>query len=171
MDGTCRRKPARLFESGPRGRRTQGVPRHPFATAGMSIATSIPQRAHNLHPEKSMPKLSLCLFTVLALTGAAALAQAQTSTRASTAPGVTRAIEHPDTTPDPTVDQTQPDSHQPETASDPRSSGPQTARDDPKLGKPETATDVPKQSQVRKAAEHAAQGVRSNTPPPSKPQN
>lgn len=118
-----------------------------------------------------MPKLSLCLFTVLALTGAAALAQAQTSTRALTAPGVSRAIEHPDTTPDPTVDQSQPDSHQPETASDPRSSGPPTARDDPKLGKPETATDVPKQSALKKAAEQAAQGVRSNTPPPAKPQS
>ena len=118
-----------------------------------------------------MPKLSLCLFTVLALTGAAALAQAQTSTRAPTAPGVSRAIEHPDTTPDPSVDQTQPDSHQPETAADPRSSGPPTARDDPKLGKPETATDAPKQSPLKKAADQAAQGVRSNTPPPSKPQN
>ncbi len=118
-----------------------------------------------------MPKLSLCLFTALALTGAAALAQAQTSTHAPSAPGVTRAVEHPDTTPDPTVDQSQPDSHQPETASDPRASGPQTARDDPKLGKPETATDAPKQSPVQKAADQAAKGVRSNTPPPSKPQN
>ncbi len=52
-----------------------------------------------------MPKLSLCLFTVLALAGAAALAQAQTAARAPTAPGVTRSVEHPDT-PDTTVDQT-----------------------------------------------------------------
>jgi hypothetical protein len=132
----------------------------------MAIASFI--RQPTLRPEKSMPKLSLCLFTVLALTGAAALAQAQTSsTRAPTAPGVTRAIEHPDTT----VDQTQPDSRQPETASDPQSSGPPTARDDPKLGKPETASDVPKESKVQKAADQAAQGVRSNTPPPSKPRN
>ncbi len=116
-----------------------------------------------------MPKLSLCLFTVLALTGAAALAQAQTAARAPTAPGVTRSVEHTDT-PDTTVDQTQPDPHQPETASDPKSSGPQTARDDPKLGKPETATDAPKQTPVQKAADKAAEGVRSNTPPPPKPQ-
>jgi hypothetical protein len=69
------------------------------------------------------------------------------------------------------VDQTQPDSHQPETASDPRSSGPETAKDDPKLGKPETATDAPKQSPVQKAADRAKEGVRSNTPPPGKSQN
>lgn len=107
-----------------------------------------------------MLKLRRCLIAALALTGATALAQAQTTARAdaprgATAPGVTRAVEHPDTT----VDQTQPDSHQPETASDPPSSG------------PETATDVPKLSAVQKAADQAKQGVRSNTPPPSKPQN
>jgi hypothetical protein len=112
-----------------------------------------------------MLKLHRCLITALALTGAAALAQAQTTARAdvaraATAPGVTRAVEHPDTT----VDQTQPDSHQPETASDPPSSGPETAKDDSK-GKPETATDVPKESATQKAADQAKQGVRSNTPP------
>jgi hypothetical protein len=118
-----------------------------------------------------MLKLRRCLITALALTGATALAQAQTTARAdtqraATAPGVTRAVEHPD----PTVDQTQPDSHQPETATDPPSSGPETAKDDSTL-KPETATDVPKLSAVQRAADEAKQGVRSNTPPPAKPQN
>ena len=118
-----------------------------------------------------MLELRRCLIIALALTGAAALAQAQITARADTArgptaPGVTRAVEHPDTT----VDQTQPDSHQPETATDPPSSGPETAKDDSTL-KPETASDVPKQSAARKAADQAKQGVRSNTPPPSKPQN
>ena len=126
-----------------------------------------------------MPKLSHSLTIALALTGAAALAQAQTAPssaapRAATAPGVTRAVEHPDTT-DATVDQTQPDSHQPETASDPPSSGPETAKDDNKLKpetarddtklKPETATDAPKLTATQQAAEKAKQGVRSNTPP------
>jgi hypothetical protein len=118
-----------------------------------------------------MLQLRLCLIAALALAGTATLAQAQTTApasapKAATAPGVTRAVEHPDTT----VDQTQPDSHQPETASDPRSSGPETAKDDSK-GKPETATDVAKKSATQKAADQAKQGVRSNTPPPSKPQN
>jgi len=118
-----------------------------------------------------MLQLRLCLIAALALAGTATLAQAQTTgpasaSRAATAPGVTRAVEHPDTT----VDQTQPDSHQPETASDPRSSGPETAKDDSK-GKPETATDVAKKSATQKAADQAKQGVRSNTPSPSKPQN
>jgi hypothetical protein len=71
------------------------------------------------------------------------------------APGVTRAVEHPD----PTVDQAQPDAMQPE-----------TAKDDEKL-KPETATDAAaKSSSTRKALEIARQGVRSNTAPPPKPQ-
>ena len=119
-----------------------------------------------------MQKLRRSLIIALAFTGAAALAQAQTATsggaqRAATAPGVTRAVEHPDK-PDTTADQTQPDSHQPETATDPQSSGPETARDDTKL-KPETATDAPKLSATQQAAEQAKQGVRSNTPPSSKP--
>jgi len=120
-----------------------------------------------------MLKLRRSLIIALALTGDAALAQAQTAPsgaaqRAATAPGVTRAVEHPDT-PDTTVDQTQPDSHQPETAADPPSSGPETARDDTKL-KPETATDAPpKLSAAQQAAEQAKQGVRSNTPSSSKP--
>ena len=83
-----------------------------------------------------MVKLRRSLMIALALTGSAALAQAQTATsgaaqRAATAPGVTRAVEHPDTT----VDQTLPDSHQPETATDPPSSGPETATDDTPAGK------------------------------------
>ena len=118
-----------------------------------------------------MLKLRRSLIIALVLTGSAALAHAQTATsgaqRAATAPGVTRAVEHPDT-PDTTADQTQPDSHQPETATDPQSSGPETARDDTKL-KPETATDAPKLSATQQAAEQAKQGVRSNTPPSSKP--
>jgi len=118
-----------------------------------------------------IPALTVAGTAALALGGAPTLAQAQSAPsasapRATTAPGVTRAVEHPDTT----VDQTQPDSHQPETASDPQSSGPQTAKDDSK-GKPETATDVPKESAIQKAADQAKQGVRSNTPPPSKLQN
>ena len=117
-----------------------------------------------------MLELRRYLIIAISLTGATALAQAQTTARADaprgpTAPGVTRAVEHPDTT----VDQTQPDSHQPETASDPPSRGPETAKDDSK-GKPETATDVPKESATQKAADQAKQGVRSNTPPPPKPQ-
>jgi hypothetical protein len=114
----------------------------------------------------SMLKLHRYLIAAVALTGATGLAQAQTPSHAPTAPGVTRAVEHPDTT----VDQTQPDSSQPATASDPPSSGPETAKDDSKL-KPETATDAPKLSAVQKAAQQASQGVRSNTPPPAKPQN
>ncbi len=119
-----------------------------------------------------MLQLRLCLITALALAGISTLSQAQTAApsssapKAAAAPGVTRAVEHPDTT----VDQTQPDSHQPATASDPQSSGPETAKDDLK-GKPETASDVPKESAVQKAADQAKQGVRSNTPPTTKPQN
>lgn len=96
-------------------------------------------------------------ITVL-LGGAAALAvpqpvQAQAAAaRAPTAPGVTRAVEHPD----PTVDQTQPDAHQPATATDPPSSG------------PETATDAPKRTPQQKAEDDAKKGVRSNSPPPPK---
>ncbi len=124
-----------------------------------------------------MLRLRRYLITAIALTGAvasagaAAVAQAQTAApRAPTAPGVTRAVEHPGATPDPAADQTQPDSHQPETAADPKSSGPETAKDDSKL-KPETATDAPKLSAAQKAAEQAKQGVRSNTPPPVKPRS
>jgi hypothetical protein len=95
------------------------------------------------------------------LGGIAALAlpqpvQAQTAAaRAPTAPGVIRAVEHPDQA----VDQTQPDSHQPETAADPPSSG------------PETATDNPKPTPQQKAEDNAKQGVRSNAPPPPKPKD
>jgi hypothetical protein len=132
---------------------------------GIQIA-SIHACAETECQESDMPKLHRSLIIALALAGAASLAQAQTAPssapRAATAPGVTRAVEHPDT--DTTVDQTQPDAHQPETASDPKSSGPETARDDTKL-KPETATDAPKLSATQQAAEKAKQGVRSNTPP------
>jgi hypothetical protein len=88
------------------------------------------------------------MITALLLTGflgVSTLTQAQSAQapRAPTVPGVSRAIEHPD----PTVDQTQPDTaHQPETAVDPPSSG------------PETATDKPKKAPTQP-------GVRSNTPP------
>jgi hypothetical protein len=118
----------------------------------------------------------LCLLSTVALFCSTALVQAQTAAprsdaqRTATAPGVTRAVEHPDTT----VDQTQPDSRQPETASDPQSSGPATAKDSPN-SQPETATDAPKPSAEQKAAEQARKGVRSNTlpaassPPPASP--
>lgn len=77
------------------------------------------------------------------LTEAQTVSPAAQAPRAPTAPGVSRAIEHPD----PTVDQTQPDAaHQPETAADPPNSG------------PETATDAPKKVPT-------PPGVRSNTPP------
>lgn len=109
----------------------------------------------------------LTITTVaLVLAGAASIAYAQTpasgAQRAPTAPGVTRAVEHPD----PSVDQTQPDSSQPATAVDPPASGPETAKDD-HVGQPETATDAPKPT--------PPQGVRSNTPsntpPPQKPRD
>ena len=110
-----------------------------------------------------MLKLRNRLTAALLLTSGAAFAQAQTaaptaprqdSQRAATAPGVTRAVEHPDTS----ADQTQPDASQPE-----------TAVDDQKLA-PETATDAAKKSaESKKAAELAKQGVRSNTPPSSTP--
>src|SRR5579859_4438211 len=98
------------------------------------------------------------LLVIVLLSGGAlgvstlAQAQAAAAPRAPTVPGVTRAVEHPDTT----VDQAKPDAHQPETAADPPSSG------------PETATDAPKPSPAQKAADQARQGVRSNTPPPTK---
>jgi hypothetical protein len=119
------------------------------------------------------------------LLAAAAASQAQTPPRASAAPlapGVSRAVEHPDTSPpDSTVDQTLPDEHQPETAvdheaggpetaADPERGGPETARDDQKLT-PETASDAPKPSKRREADKLAKQGIRSNTPPPAKPQS
>ena len=102
------------------------------------------------------------LAIALVLAGATALAlprpahtQTVAAPRAPTAPGVTRAVEHPD----PTVDQTQPDAHQPATAADPPSSG------------PETATDTPKRTPEQKAEDDAKKGVRSNSPPPPKLQN
>ena len=112
-----------------------------------------------------MPELRryLTITTVtLVLIGATTVAYAQTpaasAPRAPTAPGVSRAIEHPD----PTVDQTQPDANQPE-----------TARDDNR-GQPETATDAPKPTPQQKAEQDAKRGVRSNTPsntpPPQRPQ-
>ena len=111
------------------------------------------------------------LVAALLSLGASALTQAQTAApraeapRAPTAPGVTRAIEHPDRS----ADQTKPDERQPETAVDPpNSSGPETARDDSRL-QPETATDAPKTSPTQKAADQAKQGVRSNSPPAAKP--
>ena len=85
------------------------------------------------------------------------------------AQGVTRAVEHPDT---PAPDQAKPDAMQPETAKDDQKMTPETATDNDKL-KPETATDAPRKpstSQGQRAAEIARQGVRSNTPPPPKPQ-
>lgn len=103
-----------------------------------------------------MLKLRLPLVALATFAGAVATAQAQTAptARAPTAPGVTRSVEHPDTT----VDQTQPDPNQPATAADDQKKG------------PETASDVPKKSpQDKKADELARKGVRSNTPPPSKP--
>ena len=110
------------------------------------------------------------LAITLLLGGVVALAlpqpaHSQTSTaRAPTVPGVTRAVEHPD----PSVDQTQPDSHQPETASDAPASGPETARDD-HVGQPETATDAPKPTPQQKAEDEAKRGVHSNSPPATKP--
>ena len=101
--------------------------------------------------------LPVIAAATLLLTGTAALAQVQSakpSSSAPRAPGVTRAVEHPDSSkpdrsgPDPTVDQTQPDPHQPETASD----------------KPTPP------SSSEKAAAIAREGVRSNTPPSKPPQ-
>jgi hypothetical protein len=110
---------------------------------------------------KTLPGIAAA---ALLLAGNAALAQVQSakpSGSAPRAPGVTRAIEHPDgSKPDPTVDQTQPDSHQPE-----------TARDDQKH-QPETASDKPTApSSSEKAAAIAREGVRSNTPPSKPPQS
>jgi hypothetical protein len=105
----------------------------------------------------------LPLIVLMTLTGACAVVTAQAQTapaasapaaRAPTAPGVTRSVEHPDTT----VDQTHPDASQPETAADDQKKGPETASDAAK-----------KSAQDKKAADLAKQGVRSNTPPPSKP--
>jgi hypothetical protein len=79
--------------------------------------------------------------------------------RAPTAPGVTRAVEHPSTPPDATED-----TSKPATAADPQTNVPETAQDDQKTA-PETATDKPRASSTQKAAEVAKQGVRSNTPP------
>jgi hypothetical protein len=120
---------------------------------------------------------AIAAAAVLLVTGSA-LAQvqsAQPSSSAPRAPGVTRAVEHPDSSkpdrsgPDPTVDQTQPDSHQPETAVDKGPAGPETAKDD-KKHQPETASDKPTApSSSEKAAVIASQGVRSNTPPSAKP--
>jgi hypothetical protein len=90
-------------------------------------------------------------FAALSVAGSgAALAQAP-SARAPTAPGVTRAVEHPSDTP--------------ETATDPAPTGPETAKDDQKTA-PETATDSPRGpiDKDKKVAD-AVKGVRSNTPP------
>ena len=111
----------------------------------------------------------------LLLAGSAAVAQVQSATSrtssAPRAPGVTRAVQHPDkpkldrSGPDPTVNQTQPDNHQPETAVDEAPGGPETAKDDQKH-QPETASDKPTApSSSEKAAAIAREGVRSNTPP------
>ena len=111
-------------------------------------------------------------IAALLLTSATSLALAQTAPASSAprAPGVTRAVEHPDKS-DPAVDQTQPDDKQPETAVDKEPGVPETAKDDSKL-KPETASDAPPRpsSPQQRMAEVAKQGVRSNTTPPQKPQ-
>jgi hypothetical protein len=119
------------------------------------------------------------IAAALALAGTVSVGQAQTaapSQSAPRAPGVTRAVAHPDNPspdksgPDPTVDQTLPDARQPETAKDDQKMKPETAKDDQKL-KPETASDAPpKRSSSERAAEIAKKGVRSNTPPPRAPQ-
>jgi hypothetical protein len=108
--------------------------------------------------------LPLIAAAALLLTGGNALAQVQSakpSNSAPRAPGVTRAVEHPDASkPDPTVNQTQPDSHQPETAADDQKHQPETASDKP------TAP-----SSSEKAAAVAREGVRSNTPPSTPPKD
>jgi len=112
-------------------------------------------------------RFALPLAAGLLLVGASALAYAQNAPRAPaaqhspTAPGVTRAVESPD----PTVNQTQPDAHQPETATDSQAHAPETARDNPKE-MPETATDASHPSQADKLAK---KGVRSNAPAPRAP--
>ena len=125
-------------------------------------------------------RLSSRWIPALLLACTAAVSQSQTPPRADSAaraPGVTRAVEHPDAPlPDPTVDQTLTDERQPETAVDHEPGGPETAvdhepgapetaRDDQRL-KPETASDAPKPSSSHRAAEIARQGVRSNAQPP-----
>jgi hypothetical protein len=120
---------------------------------------------------RTLPAIAVA---ALLLAGGTALAQVQgakSSSSAPRAPGVTRAVEHPDSSkpdrsgPDPTVDQTQPDSHQPQTAVDKGPAGPETAKDDHKH-QPETASDKPTApSSSEKAAAIAKEGVRSNTPP------
>jgi hypothetical protein len=120
---------------------------------------------------------ALAAAAVLVASGSA-LAQVQSakpSSSAPRAPGVTRAVAHPDSakpdrsSADSTVDQTQPDSHQPETAVDKGPAGPETAKDDQKH-QPETASDKPTApSSSQKAAAIAGQGVRSNTPPSAPP--
>jgi hypothetical protein len=63
--------------------------------------------------------LAIGSLSVSAFTQAQTVAPGAQAPRAPTAPGVSRAIEHPD----PTVDQTQPDAaHQPQTAADPPNS-------------------------------------------------
>jgi hypothetical protein len=102
---------------------------------------------------------------IVAVVLVAGFAQAQTPARsAPRAPGVTRAVERPDSS---SPDDAKPDARQPETAKDDQKMTPETARDDDKL-KPETATDAPRKPssrQSQRAAEIAKQGVRSNTPP------
>jgi hypothetical protein len=126
---------------------------------------------------RTLPAIAVA---ALLLAGGTALAQVQgakSSGSAPRAPGVTHAVEHPDSSkpdrssPDPTVDQTQPDSHQPQTAVDKGPArGPETAKDDHKH-QPETASDKPTApSSSEKAAAIAKEGVRSNTPPSPPPE-
>lgn len=112
-------------------------------------------------------------FSIAAALLLAGYVQAQTpaapARSAPRAPGVTRAVEHPASS---GPEQAKPDAMQPETAKDDQKMTPETATDNDKL-KPETATDAPRKpssSQGQRAAEIAKQGVRSNTPPPPKPQ-
>jgi hypothetical protein len=123
----------------------------------MSIASSIELRASKSAPRRlimsNLPYTVLVAAGFLAIGvagGGAALAQAP-SARAPTAPGVTRAVEHPSNTP--------------ETATDPTPTGPETAKDDQKTA-PETATDAPRGpiDKDKKVAD-GVKGVRSNTPP------
>jgi hypothetical protein len=112
---------------------------------------------------------ALCAIAAALLLAGYAEAQtpAAPARSAPRAPGVTRAVEHPAS-----PDQPKPDAMQPETAKDDQKMTPETATDDDKL-KPETATDAPRKpssNQGQRAAEIAKQGVRSNTPPPPKPQ-
>jgi hypothetical protein len=93
--------------------------------------------------------ITLCarLIPGLLLVSATVVAQAQTppgAPKVPLAPGVSRAVEHPDRSPpDPTINQTLPDEHQPETAVDHERGAPETAVDHERGG-PETARDEQK---------------------------